>query len=125
MTREQFKRACVFAEVWARQTTWKDVVDLIHGTAWMIGEQLQRPVNAHLVGQHDIDDMPVIRIHALSEFTHHIVFRETRILENNTTELMLGDARVEELVAERIREAKERQALKKDKVKQFAEGKIR
>lgn len=116
MTREQARKACLYAEVWARETTWKDVVDLIHGVAWMIGEQLSRPVSAHLCGSHDIDDMPVLRVR-MGEFEHHIVFRETRILENNTIEILLGDKRIEEIVGDRMRQAKARQNLQKEKIR--------
>ena len=40
-------------------------------------------------------------------------------------DVMLGDERIDEMVAERIREAKARQALKGDKKRVFEEGKIR
>lgn len=107
LTRDQVRKACLFAEAWVRQTTWKDVEDLIHGTAWMIGEQLSRPINALLVGMHDIDDMPVIRVQ-IGEMVHHIAFRDTRMVENNTAELMLGEARIEEIVERRMQDAKSR-----------------
>jgi hypothetical protein len=107
LTRDQVRKACLFAEAWVRQTTWKDVEDLIHGTAWMIGEQLSRPINAMLVGMHDIDDMPVVRVQ-IGEMVHHIAFRDTRMVENNTAELMLGEARIEQLVEQRMQAAKDR-----------------
>lgn len=107
LTRDQVRKACLYAETWVRQTTWKDVEDLIHGTAWMIGEQLSRPINALLVGMHDIDDMPVVRVQ-IGEMVHHIAFRDTRMVENNTADLMLGEARIEQLVEQRMQAARDR-----------------
>lgn len=118
LTREQFKRACLYAEAWVLGTTWKDVEDLIHATAWQIGEQLARPIHALLVGQHDIDDMPVVRIHC-SEFQHHIVYRDLRLLENNTTELLLSDERIEQMVERRMEAARERENVKKTREKEL------
>lgn len=121
LTRDQVRKACLYAEAWVRQTTWKDVEDLIHGTAWMIGEQLSRPIHALLVGMHDIDDMPVIRIH-IGDIVHHIAFRDTRMVENNTAEMMLGEARIEEIVEQRIQDAKARKKGLEDKAVKVAEA---
>jgi hypothetical protein len=118
LTREQVKRACVYAEAWARATTWKGVEDLIHGIAWMIGEQLARNVSIVLVGCHDIDDLPVVRVQ-IGEFQHHIVFRDTRMLENDTIELLMADDRIEEIVGQRMKDAQDRQDAKAGKAKTF------
>lgn len=124
LTREEVKRACVYAEEWVRPTTWKDVEDLMHGLAWQIGEQLGRPINALLVGVHDLNDMPVLRVH-VGEFQHHIVIRDTRLLENNAGELLVSDRRVEQVVEQRLEALKAQADLKAARTKEWALGSAR
>ena len=107
LTREQVRQAATYAEEWARPITWKSVEDLMHGLAWSMIEQLNRPLTAHLIGMHDVDDMPVIRVH-VGELMHHVAMRGARLLENDTMDLLLGDVRVEEAVERRLRESEER-----------------
>lgn len=114
MTRDQVRKACLYAEAWVRPTTWKDATDLMHALAWCVIDQMNRPVKVVIAGMHDLDDMPVMRLH-VGEIIHHIAVRDTRMVYNNTAELLLADDDAEILLTERIAAAKERSGVK-DKV---------
>lgn len=124
LTREQVRQACLYAEAWVRQTTWQDCPALMRGLGWMIGEQLGRPIRAVLEGVHDIDDMPVVRI-VIGEFEHFVVFRDTRIVENDAAALLLGEEKIEQIVEQKMAAARERQAQYRPKGKVLEKGKIR
>ena len=113
LTRDQVRKACLYAEAWVRPTTWKDATDLMHALAWCVIDQVNRPVKVVVAGLHDLDDMPVMRLH-VGEIIHHIAVRDTRMVYNNTADLLLDDDG-EILLTERMAAAKERAGVK-DKV---------
>lgn len=121
LTREQVRRACLYAEAWVRQTTWKDAVDLMHALAWCVIDQVNRPVSVVLAGVHDIDDMPVIRMH-VGEIIHHIAVRDTRMVANNTADLLLSEDALEIVIERRMQQARERAQTKDKVVEKALEG---
>ena len=73
-TRDQLRKACLWAETEARTSTWDEAADLVDWLNWAIGEQLGCHVVSKIVAWHDISDAPIIRID-IQDYTHHIAVR--------------------------------------------------
>lgn len=79
-TRDEMRRACLFAESEARAIIWVSVDHLVGYLVQHIGDQLSVPITAEVAGWHGESDLPVIAIYA-AHYTHHVAVRDTHINE--------------------------------------------
>lgn len=77
-SRDELRAACLYAESEARHIAGMNEVDLAHYLNWCIGEQLNVGVNCTIIGEHDLDDAPVVRVQT-EHYTHHIAVRGIKL----------------------------------------------
>jgi hypothetical protein len=83
-TREELRAACQYAEAEARPIRGMTEMDLIHFLNDCIGSQLGVGVSCTMIGHHDIQDAPVIRI-MTEHYTHHIAVRGIQLKPEEPT----------------------------------------